>query len=122
MRWIADGSFKYGYGRNINRSTTPNIAALAPIPNASATITAAANPGDFLRPRNAYLRSWPKASTSCEKEGMDGGPEAIVGGYGVPSPTVRAGQRLEDVWPNSWSDVFTDCGTWETPARLRANH
>jgi hypothetical protein len=62
----------------------PNIAVLAPIPSASATITDTANPGDCLSPRKACLRSWLKSSKRCENERIVGTPTKNAGGYGVP--------------------------------------
>src|SRR5215469_7587363 len=61
-RWTRLGSWSIGGGRNSSRSTTENIAVLAPIPRARVSVTAMVNAGLLRRPRTAYRRSWTRGS------------------------------------------------------------
>jgi hypothetical protein len=54
----------------MSRSTTPNIAAFAPMPSASVRITVAAKPRDFRSVRNAKRTSWVSSSRRYHSEVM----------------------------------------------------
>src|SRR5919202_6271658 len=57
-----------GGGRKRRRSTSENIAALAPMPSASVTITPTVKPGCRRRPRSAYVASCHTASIRGESQ------------------------------------------------------
>ena len=62
-RWTVAGSIMRGGGRNSSRSTSENIAAFAPIPSASVSVTPMVKIGLRRRSRSVYVASCRSASS-----------------------------------------------------------
>src|SRR5262245_46555176 len=71
-------------GRKSRRSTTPNIAALAPMPRPSVSTTAAVNPGVFRSPRTAYFTSCQIDSNAIASSSLESSELVPMRHHGAP--------------------------------------
>src|SRR5215203_2920346 len=89
-RCTRSGVWMYAGGRKRRRSTMLNIVALAPIPRASVTTTAAVKPGFRRRPRAAYRMSCQSGSHPLERVAVVG-CRVVEAGVDAPMRCLGSG-------------------------------